>query len=1244
MHCSLARRADSDASAWLPPFRCVRVDHHSSRVRPIGQAWFNNRRQKQVRERALARANAEKRGVAPDVIPDEYLQRGSDSEATELNEDAKEIAKVNFLKNLLVWARDHLPVSYREDGPRLSIAFDDPPELTKNGKRKRGGGPKKAKKVARKEPKEPRMTKKQMAAKRRVENEARRNEERMQRELEKARDKIARQQMLDQKKAEKMQAQQQREREKEEQQRQRELVKAEREQKKQAERERKEREREEARRLKEEEREKEAERLRLERLQARMVPDDEDLERKELAVQELASRHAIVQSADTDAAAAGGGEGAKLEEGMKLEDDVAKIAMQVKLPEFPPTSVNIKPVYAKFPEMLKDSALQSRLISIWSFISCFGPLVGLQPIDLADFLSVVDRADMCDADFVRIHTALLRCVVGDMDEVESMRSNQQIGTHESAYTAATMTWKEGWLWGFDLNTWRAHINVLSWPEVMRQWACASGLGRRRPRYVQSVPATEERGADDDEEAATAAAPKPHEDVQLPPDLKMPSSIMPGSVKHAVWAVLARAGDQGMHTEAIAKQIVDEGLRENSSSIHVTNTIRNDRVFRKVGPSRYCLRYYAVGSAVDDEKEEVARDEDGGREGVLALETKEFCDMPVRLRVDAMEDIVESAMEGIMVRFEVDERLAQLDEMKRQLTQQGVEERDKIRQEAMHAIDALKMESEANPEAAVSGQQDGAGAGAAEANGAGGEPGPAGNGENGAGTLAAQGSAAAVAAAEAAQEALQNTKGLRDIQAESAREAQLHHRIRENFLGEDRRCNKYWRFMVEGPRHVLECRDTTREHESVGRIFVEKNMDDSMPAMMIEQKYHDSTPKVEWYVIDTESGLDALMQSLDERGLREKKLLRNLEFNQARIRSAMRGMREKGSMGTVRNYRNDLKSSKQLLYTVKLNASAIATKGRFNIDDNQTERDFKMTDDLRVRFIKRSLKDIEAAIPYEAVNEDWRSLRGAWLSRVTTALTLEDLRACLGTLETTIKSEWISEYYAGVGRQPAHPPPLRVLAAAADSGEGEAWTEVQSEPLDWLPATSAAVSLRMLALDSSIVYKFGHYMARDKSSAYNMLSRYDDQSCLLQWDVPSKTRMPVKVAKREASARALAKKSANGGGAKVPPAQPQPSSDEKHHANGKPSGKRATSKIVYKEPESDEDDVIEYEEDEDEEDAAGLQDEEYNAAGDDDNDDESDSDFEFIDSLKKKTHAGGGGKANSNKNKTSYDDHDDSFDD
>merc|ERR1712178_649225 len=102
--------------------------------------------------------------------------------------------------------------------------------------------------------------------------------------------------------------------------------------------------------------------------------------------------------------------------------------------------------------------------------------------------------------------------------------------------------------------------------------------------------------------------------------------------------------------------------------------------------------------------------------------------------------------------------------------------------------------------------------------------------------------------------------------------------------------------------------------------------------------------------------------------------------------------------------------------------------------------------MRVRFIKRAFKDIEAAIPYEAVLRSWERQRSPWLSKVTTATSLVALRNCLCTLEAHMKKEWVSEYHLGMAREPSHPPPLDVLA---ENTEEYAWSNQKEATLDWL---------------------------------------------------------------------------------------------------------------------------------------------------------------------------------------------------
>ena len=119
----------------------------------------------------------------------------------------------------------------------------------------------------------------------------------------------------------------------------------------------------------------------------------------------------------------------------------------------------------------------------------------------------------------------------------------------AVYNAAH-TLEEAWAWGFETDQWRAHLTALTWPEVLRQVAVASGRGRRRPNsaidgkpvvgeegedVVESPkPEPQEGAAEEDEAAAEAAA------AELELRLKRPARLKRGSLKACAWLVLTRS--------------------------------------------------------------------------------------------------------------------------------------------------------------------------------------------------------------------------------------------------------------------------------------------------------------------------------------------------------------------------------------------------------------------------------------------------------------------------------------------------------------------------------------------------------------------------------------------------------------------------------------------------------------------------------------------------------------------------------
>lgn len=61
------------------------------------------------------------------------------------------------------------------------------------------------------------------------------------------------------------------------------------------------------------------------------------------------------------------------------------------------------------------------------------------------------------------------------------------GDKQPVQTASALL-NEAWAWGFEHDLWRAHLNPLTWPEVLRQVAISCGWGPRRKKTVRQVAA------------------------------------------------------------------------------------------------------------------------------------------------------------------------------------------------------------------------------------------------------------------------------------------------------------------------------------------------------------------------------------------------------------------------------------------------------------------------------------------------------------------------------------------------------------------------------------------------------------------------------------------------------------------------------------------------------------------------------------------------------------------------------------
>ncbi|KAK6134925.1 hypothetical protein DH2020_031345 [Rehmannia glutinosa] len=338
------------------------------------------------------------------------------------------------------------------------------------------------------------------------------------------------------------------------------------------------------------------------------------------------------------------------------------------------------------------------------------------------------------------------------------------------------------------------------------------------------------------------------------------------------------------------------------------------------------------------------------------------------------------------------------------------------------------------------------------------------------------------------------------------------------LGQDRRRNRYWQFITS----------PSRNDPGSGKIFVELcngvwRLIDSEEVILFNFfnffnfLFSDSCSGFKHIPVD--SGFDALLSSLDVRGIRECHLHSMLRNIGASFRETARknllcsnsgvhvGEDVKKKVVESRHkldlYSGALKYGtlmrERLLEICKCCNSLFSweenhcpschttyktSEVTYNFAEHVTECKRKRSGEIerillnlslppRVRLLKAQLAMIEASIPSDALKSVWSDeYRKSWGRKLHMASTAEELLQSLTLLEASIKREFLSANYETTSE---------MLSSSEAVGR---CVDTFSRPevvaiLPWIPRTTPAVALRLMELDISIYYTPDQKSAHEK---------------------------------------------------------------------------------------------------------------------------------------------------------------------
>ncbi|KAA8526340.1 hypothetical protein F0562_008457 [Nyssa sinensis] len=272
------------------------------------------------------------------------------------------------------------------------------------------------------------------------------------------------------------------------------------------------------------------------------------------------------------------------------------------LTEFPPKSVHLKRPFAIEPWIDSEENI-GNLLMVWRFLITFADVLGLWPFTLDEFVQAFHDYD--PRLLSEIHIALLRSIIKDIEDVARTPSNglganqNNAGNHGGGHPQIV---EGAYAWGFDIRSWQRHLNPLTWPEILRQFALSAGFGPKlKKRCIEQAYLRDENEGNDEDiisnlrngyAAENAAAIMQERGFSNP--RRSRHRLTPGTVKFAAFHILSLEGSKGLTILEVADKIQKSGLRDLTTSKTPEASIsaalsRDSKLFVRTAPSTYSVR-------------------------------------------------------------------------------------------------------------------------------------------------------------------------------------------------------------------------------------------------------------------------------------------------------------------------------------------------------------------------------------------------------------------------------------------------------------------------------------------------------------------------------------------------------------------------------------------------------------------------------------------------------------------------------
>ncbi|CAL0333845.1 unnamed protein product [Lupinus luteus] len=270
---------------------------------------------------------------------------------------------------------------------------------------------------------------------------------------------------------------------------------------------------------------------------------------------------------------------------------------------FPPNSVHLKRPFSNQPWSDSEENV-GNLLMVWRFLVTFADVLGIWPFTLDELMQAFHDYD--SRLLGEIHIALLRLIVKDIEDVARTRYTG-LGANQNSFTNSSgghpQVVEGAYVWGFDIRNWQRHLNPLTWPEILRQFALSVGFGPQlKKQHIEQMHTCNNKEGNDSKDkifdlrsgAAAKNAVAIMQEKGFSNSRRSRHRLTPGTVKFAAFHVLSLEGSNGLNILEVAEKIQKSGLRDLTTSKTPEASIsaalsRDTKLFERTAPSTYCVR-------------------------------------------------------------------------------------------------------------------------------------------------------------------------------------------------------------------------------------------------------------------------------------------------------------------------------------------------------------------------------------------------------------------------------------------------------------------------------------------------------------------------------------------------------------------------------------------------------------------------------------------------------------------------------